>query len=79
MRRRKIQLGDKTVEALELDFEVKTEQWSEYQLLDGGIVRMKTTPLRICRVLDENGNPAVTAEGDPHLLVNHNTQVVVKE
>ena len=25
---------DKTVEALELDFEVKTEQWSEYQLLE---------------------------------------------
>ena len=79
MRPRRVQVGNQVLDGLELDFKVKSEQWSEYELLDGGTVRMKTTALRIVRVLDPNGKPAYTADGDPQLVVNHNTQIVSRE
>ena len=79
MRRRTMQFQGKNVDVLEMDFEVQTEQWNVYKLLDGGVVRMKTTPLRIMRILDETGNPAFTANGEPHLIVNHTTNIVSVE
>jgi hypothetical protein len=79
MRRKTIQLGGQEMEVLELDFNVRSEQWNEYDLLDGGRVRIKTTPLKIARVLDENGKPAYTPEGDPNIIVNHTTHVVCLE
>ena len=45
-------------DAVELDFEIQNEQWDEYKLLDGGRVRMKTSALRMFRVLDAHGDPA---------------------
>lgn len=66
-------------DAVELDFEIQNEQWDEYRLLDGGRVRMKTSAQRMFRVLDEHGNPAYTPEGDPFILVRHNTLIVAME
>lgn len=66
-------------EAFELDFEIQNEQWDEYKLLDGGRVRMKTSAQRMFRVLDAQGNPAYTPEGDPFILVRHNTLIVATE
>ena len=48
-----------------LDFEVANEQWNTYRLLDGGTVRMKTTPRIIYRRLDSDGNPAYDSDGSP--------------
>lgn len=79
MRRRQVRVNGETLEGLDLDFEIKREEWNEYRLLDGGTVRIKTTPLRIVRVLDKDGKPAYTADGDPHIAVSHNTQVVSSE
>lgn len=72
----KVQLANgEECDAIELDFEIR----DEYKLLDGGRVRLKTSVLRMFRVLDANGNPAYTPEGDPFILVRHNTQVVTTE
>ena len=80
MPRRRIMKSDgKDVEAIEVDFEVVREEWNEYKLLDGGTVRVKNTPVRISRILDHNGNPALTADGDPHLNVQHITYIVSRE
>jgi hypothetical protein len=79
MRKRRLQFDGKDVEVLDLDFEVQTEEWNVYKLLDGGTVRVKTTPLRIMRVLDDQGKPAYTVEGDPNIVVNHATHVVCRE
>lgn len=75
-RGKRITMGNQNYYVLELDFEVVNEQWDEYKLLDGGVVRMKTTPHRIYRVLDAQGNPAVAEDGEPQLLVQHNTTIV---
>ncbi len=74
-----VRVGDKDLKAIEQQFEIKREDWNEYTLLDGGKVRVKTTVGRIFRVLDESGKPAVTPQGDPNVIVRHQTQVVAVE
>lgn len=72
----RIKVGDQEYDAIEQQFEIRGENWNVYQLLDGGAVRLKTTAQKIYRILDAAGQPAFTAEGDPHVLVRHSTQVV---
>jgi hypothetical protein len=62
--------------AQEVDFTLQHEDWSIYALPDGTVVRLKTTVLKILQVLDNDGNPARTVEGDPFLIVNHRTDVI---
>lgn len=66
-------------DALELDFEIQAEQWNEYKLLDGGRVRLKTSAIKILRVLDTEGKPAFTPDGDPLVWVRHNTYIASSE
>lgn len=79
VRQTKIVIENEERDAIELDFEMQNEQWNEYKLLDGGKVRLKTTPLKIFRVLDAEGKPAYTTEGDPFFLVRHDTNVTSTE
>ena len=67
------------VSAIEQQWEIGKEEWNEYKLLDGGVVRLRTTVQKIYRVLDADGKPAYTSEGDPSFMVRHNTQVVGSE
>lgn len=62
--------------AQEVDFKLQHEDWSIYALPDGTVVRLKTTVLKILQVLDKDGKPARTVEGDPFLIVNHRTDVI---
>ena len=62
--------------AQEVEFKLLHEDWSQYQLPDGTTVKLKTTVLKILQVLDEQGKPAHTPEGDPLLIVNHRTDVI---
>ena len=72
----KINIGGQDFDAIEQQFEIGKEEWSEYKLFDGGVIRLKTTVQKIFRVVDANGNPAFTADGDPHVVVRHQTQIV---
>ena len=76
---KRIKVGDREVNAREEDFEIVREDWNEYRLLDGGSVRVKTTVARIFRVLDEEGRPVYDQDGDPQVVVRHNTQIVAAE
>jgi len=72
----KMQVGGQEYNAIEQEFTIKEENWSEYRLLDGGLIRLKTTVQKVYRVLGPDGQPAFTAIGDPHVIVRHSTQVV---
>ncbi len=52
-------LNGETVEAVEMDFDISKEDWSEYKLLDGGIIRVKTTVTRIFKVSGGSGRWAI--------------------
>lgn len=64
------------VKAQEVEFKLQHEDWSQYVLPDGTVVKLKTTVLKILQVLDNQSNPARTVEGDPFLIVNHRTDVI---
>ena len=66
----------KQVKAQEVEFKLLREDWSQYQLPDGTIVKLRTTVLKIMQVLNDDGKPASTPEGDPFLIVNHKTDVI---
>jgi hypothetical protein len=53
------------VPAREAEFRPITEPWGEYELLDGGKVRVRATALKIYRVLDDDGKPRVLPDGQP--------------
>jgi hypothetical protein len=79
MRTKKIPLGGEEHEGIELDFTVVREEWNEYDLADGGRVRVKTSVQRILRILDAEGKPARTAEDEPFIVVQSVNQVVSRE
>ena len=62
--------------AQEVEFKLQHEDWSQYVLPDGSVVKLKTTVLKILQVLDKDNKPARTVEGDPLLIVNHRTDVI---
>lgn len=78
-RKTQIRVGDVMVDVTDEDFEIVTEPWNEYRLLDGGRVRVKTTIHKIYRVLDANGKQKISPDGDPEVLVRHNAQIVATE
>lgn len=62
--------------AQEVEFKLQHEDWSLYTLSDGTVVKLKTTVMKILQVLDNDGKPARTVEGDPFLIVNHRVDVI---
>ena len=79
-RKTKIRLPDGSErDVLDMDFAIRKEEWNEYSLDDGTTVRLRTFAVRIFRVLDDEGKPAYTAEGEPELFVRHNTTVIGAE
>ena len=76
----KIQMTDgEERDALEMDFEIQSECWNEYRLQDGSRVRVKVSAHKIYRLLDSDGQPAHTAEGDPMIWVRYGTDIVSSE
>lgn len=56
----KINFQGKEVDATEVEFQTRKEDWSEYQLMDGSVLKMKLVVgdiLRIEGMYDEEGNP----------------------
>ena len=57
-------------------FRTIREDWNEYEMASGVTVRVKTVVQKIGRVLDSDGKPQFDAEGDPHVVVRSQIQVV---
>ncbi len=58
-RKIKVNYKGQLVDAVEMDFKA-TEEWNEYELSDGTILRMKAVTSNIIKVLgeyDDDGNP----------------------
>lgn len=76
----KVPLPDGTfIDAIEQEFDIAKEEWNEYRLADGGRVRLMTTVQKVLRIVDSTGTPQYDANGDPKVIVRHNTQVVASE
>lgn len=56
-------------EVTEVTFEIIKEPWSEYEMYDGGRIRLRHILQRLFVVVDENGVAMNNAEGDPWVVV----------
>ena len=75
-----IRTGDnREVRGVLQDFEIDREDWNSYKLLDGGVVRLKTTVSQIFRLVDDNDKPIYGPDGAPAFLVKHKPDVVAIE
>ena len=72
---RTMEVGGQTKNVREETFRATKEEWDEYTLGNGDRVRIKLVVHKIYRVLDAQGNPAFTADGDPEIVVRHQAQV----
>jgi hypothetical protein len=74
-----INVNGEEMEAVEVAFTIRREDWNEYELADGGTVRLKASVHRMLRVLDKDGRPALTSDGDPMMVVQSQNAVVTSE
>ncbi|MBI4461493.1 MAG: hypothetical protein HY653_01160 [Acidobacteria bacterium] len=58
-RKTRINIGDRTIEAEDMEFQASKEDWSEYQVEDGHTVRIKLVVSSILKTQerDPQGNP----------------------
>lgn len=78
--KRTINVNGQDLEVIDVGFEAtKPEGWNEYELADGGRVRIKMTVIRILQVLDAEGKPAKNPDGDRFLIVQSNNQLVIQD
>jgi hypothetical protein len=73
---KKVNAGGKEFDAIERDFEVTSEQWNEYKLLDGGSIRLKTTITRIYVLVDDQGKVIYNPDGEPQVMVKHKSDII---
>ena len=71
-----ITLNGQPAKAIEREFTIRQENWNSYDLVDGGIVRLKTTALKILQVVDDKGIPRYAQDGSPMFVVQHKSDVV---
>jgi len=69
-RKRKVRVGDKEVDALEMPFQNVAEHWNEYLLADGSVLRLKSVVTEILKIEDH-----YDADGNPQYLLK-SAQVV---
>ena len=78
-RKVQVKVDGRDVDAVEISFTIKREEWNEYELADGGRVRMRSAVHRILQVLDEDGKPARNPAGELMMVVQSQNAVVVSE
>ena len=63
----------KQVEADEMDFQTRKEDWNEYQLMDGSVLKLKSVMAAIFKVqgqFDAEGNPIYVTRSQNVASVN---------
>ena len=71
-----IMVNGKPTKAIVRDFKIREENWSTYDLLDGGVIRLKTTALKILQLVNDEGQPLNMPDGTPQFVVQHKSDVV---
>lgn len=69
-------VGEETLRVVEMRFKPLKEEWNEYELDNGTIVRMKAVVGKIFHVVDENDDLLMMPDGDPFLMVRSRNQLV---
>lgn len=69
----KINFQGRELDAVDVDFQIRKEDWNEYQAMDGSIIKMKLVVSGILRVQGE-----YDAEGNPVYVVRSQNLMVVK-
>ncbi len=67
-----INFRGRQVEATEVKFQTRKEDWNEYQLMDGSVLRMKLVVAEVYRienVYDEENNPVYQVKSTNLLVV----------
>jgi hypothetical protein len=62
-RKLKVKYQGEQVDGIEMDFKTRKEEWNEYELQDGTIIKMKlvaSTILKLVDKVDADGNPIYT-------------------
>ena len=62
----------KTVDGVEVAVASSNEQWSEYTLADGSVIRIRTAVMQVVRVPDDwdpEGNPLYVLKAAPNMIV----------
>ena len=72
----KMPLGSEEVDAYELDYETIKEDWNQYKLTDGRVVRVRVITSRISQVVDADGKDQFHPDGSPFLLVSNRVEIV---
>lgn len=68
----KVPFQGQEVDATEVDFQTRKEDWNEYQLMDGSVVKMKLVVGDIFKVpgqYDDEGNPIYIVRSKNVLMV----------
>ena len=68
----KVPFKGREVDASEVDFQTRKEDWNEYQLMDGSFIRMKLVVGDIFKVAgeyDDEGNPIYIVRSKNVLMV----------
>lgn len=77
---REIEFPDGTkVTAVDVPFDIIKEGQNEYKLEDGATVLVRTIVSKIARVLDTEGKPAYTPQGEPRLIVSSQNIVTARD
>lgn len=71
-RKKKVRLGDKEIEGTVVDINSSQENWNQYLLSDGCVLRLKAVATEIIRA-DEEYDP----EGNPLYLVKSTNIIAV--
>ena len=69
----KMNFQGQEVDATEIEFQTRKEDWNEYQLMDGTTIKMKLVVGEIFKVPDRFDN-----EGNPAYLVRSKNVLVVR-
>ena len=76
----KVKLADgRDVNAMEVAFDIRREEWNEYELSDGGRVRVKTVVQKILKVVDDEGWQVYDANGDPIMIARNSVVISASE
>ena len=69
----KIPFQGQEVDATEVEFQTRKEDWNEYQLMDGSVIKMKAVVGEIVRIEGKYDN-----EGNPVYVVRSNNVLIVR-
>ncbi len=69
----KIPFKGQEVDATEIDFQTRKEEWNDYQLMDGSVVKIKLVVTEIFKVPDEYDN-----EGNPVYVVRSKNVLAIR-